>query len=468
MDFNVFIEFRDNKMQFILNLPLHLMDKNEDAYIDNDGRIIFETDNINFDLNIIKNKIKSIINNLKIEFGDFNLGIDEETITYIMNDSLYNGNELPYNFIKKFKNINIAFNVEKYKALIDNLKDEDYTNLKILFDNSDENISYKEFYQMYSKLNQIIEFIKYYNLSPLEQVLLVYDIVKANEYNKESENEDYSISRDLNQIVNNNKIVCVGFSNLMDFLLTNIGFDTNLITLNYTNSNIGHRRNAIHLKDNKYNIDGIYFLDATWDSKRNKNYIDNYNFFLKSARFFCFANKNEHILSPNIFKLLEMNEEEIFDKFKTSKEKIKISFNISTLIYKFSKKRDYLLDLNTKSDEEIREIIHHMYSKYNQRISKKTFKNALYKVRKIEYLNKLINFIPDEQYIDSVCDKLYPNLKENKILKVLGIYEEPTLDKSLNDSNANSVEQDLLRIRLLKAFKEKLNDFPDNDYIKKM
>ena len=52
--------------------------------------------------------------------------------------------------------------------------------------------------------------------------------------------------------------------------------------------------------------------------------------------------------------------------------------------------RDYLLDLNTKSDEEIREIIHHMYSKYNQRISKKTFKNALYKVRKIEYLNRCV------------------------------------------------------------------------------
>ena len=76
--------------------------------------------------------------------------------------------------------------------------------------------------------------------------------------------------------------------------------------------------------------------------------------------------------------------------------------------------------------------------------------------------------MPTEEYIDSVCDKLYPQCKEDKILMAIGLYEEPTLDKSLNQANANSVDQDLLRIRLLKVLKEKLNDFPENDYIKKM
>ena len=38
---------------------------------------------------------------------------------------------------------------------------------------------------MYNKLNEIIEFVKHYNLSPLERVMLVYDIVKSNKYRQE-------------------------------------------------------------------------------------------------------------------------------------------------------------------------------------------------------------------------------------------------------------------------------------------
>ena len=46
---------------------------------------------------------------------------------------------------------------------------------------------------MYEKLNEIISFINYYNLSNLEKVLLIYDIVKANEYKKENKDDDYGI-----------------------------------------------------------------------------------------------------------------------------------------------------------------------------------------------------------------------------------------------------------------------------------
>ena len=150
----------------------------------------------------------------------------------------------------------------------------------------------------------------------------------------------------------------------MDFILRNLGFETNLITLGYKNSKTGHRRNSILLNDDKYNINGMFFLDATWDSKKDENYIDNYNFFLKPARFFCFINQNEHIITPNIFKLLEKSEEDIFNNVKTTNKPMEISFNISTLIFKFSKRRDYLLNLNTRPDEEIKKVIHQMYSKY--------------------------------------------------------------------------------------------------------
>ena len=42
------------------------------------------------------------------------------------------------------------------------------------------------------------------------------------------------------------------------------------------------------------------------------------------------------------------------------------------------------------------------------------------------------------------------------------------MNKDLKEIKAKSVEEDLLRIRMIKAFKTKLDDFPENDYIKKM
>ena len=39
---------------------------------------------------------------------------------------------------------------------------------------------------------------------------------------------------------------------------------------------------------------------------------------------------------------------------------------------------------------------------------------------------------------------------------------------SLNEANATSTKEDLLRMRLIKDIKKYLNDVPQNDYIKKM
>jgi len=80
---------------------------------------------------------------------------------------------------------------------------------------------------------------------------------------------------------NNPYIVCAGYVNLMKEMLERIGlnecFGWHAIGReNIPGENTHHARLVIHLKDDKYGIDGVYMADPTWDNlEGNKfNYIN--------------------------------------------------------------------------------------------------------------------------------------------------------------------------------------------------
>lgn len=473
MNINIFIHVENNKIKFKLNLPFFLFEKNDDGFLMLDNKTIYETDNLNIDYEYLNKQLKLLSERIKNSFFSDEPSANNIVFNnlFIMDDETFEDKSLAYNFIKNNKNFHIELNVRNFKDLVDYLKDDNYPNLMICFKNSDEIITYKSFYQMYSKLIEIIEFIKHYNLSTLEKVMLAYDIVKANKYKKENNNEEYGISRNLNEIVNNDKIVCVGFSNLIDFILNNLGIVCNTITLGYKDKQTGHERNYVHIKDDKYNINGIFFLDATWDSKNNDNYLDNYNYFLKPLFLFKLRNKNEYVISPKIFDVfLEHDSYNLLSHIKNELKNnpIQMSFVITRLLEKYKDNVNFpiFIDFQSMSDKELELLVKELENKYYKSISKEAFKNALYKVRKIEYMNKIIEYIPTEEYINNVCDKYCARSKLFE--KLFGPLPEVTLDKDLEEANANTVNEDLLRIRLLRSIKEKLKDFPENDYIKKM
>lgn len=460
MNINIFANFEDDKIIFTLSLPINFLNINEENYRKLDNKVIYVCENkkLNYEeFNKNIEALKSIIKN------DFHIN-DEINIK---NNIIYNKDNTPaYKFIKQNKHLEIIFTVTDFKEIIDAFKDEDYSNLKISFKNSDDIISYKEFYNMYKKLNEIVEFINHYNLSPLEKVLFVYDIVKANEYKMENKDENYGISRNLNKIINNDKIVCVGYANLIDFLLKNLGIKSNIIILGYNDKDVQHERNYIYLKDNKYNIDGMFFLDATWDSKKNDNYIDNYVCFLKPLNFFKRIRPTEYVVYPSKFKLLEKSKKELTSYVSELEgiERIKFSVSLSQLIKEYNPNIGLILNTNNK----ITNMTDQMLEKYCKKISDIAFKNALYRVRKIEYINGILKQEITEEYIDRICDKYFSDSTEIKLLKALNIYDKPTLNKDLKQSNAKTIEEDILRMRLLRAIKEKIDDKPENDYIKKM
>ena len=123
------------------------------------------------------------------------------------------------------------------------------------------------------------------DLSPLEKVMYVYDIVRTRIYTKEGKKQGSEVSRDLSKILFNNRIVCVGYSELFKAILKSLGIESNIVVTkpsdNDKNRN-GHERNTVIIKDEKYNVDGLYYFDVTWDSKKfefDNDYINRYRYF---------------------------------------------------------------------------------------------------------------------------------------------------------------------------------------------
>lgn len=113
-------------------------------------------------------------------------------------------------------------------------------------------------------------------LSPLEKFIAAYIIV-TNFAIYKVEKDDPSKSRSLYEIMrtgNDNAIVCVGYVNLLNELLTRNGMGEFIIDhsvrakgeSDYDLKDSNHARAIYYLKDEKYHKEGVYMTDPTWDS----------------------------------------------------------------------------------------------------------------------------------------------------------------------------------------------------------
>lgn len=127
-------------------------------------------------------------------------------------------------------------------------------------------VTIDEFITMRATLDYYTNLIKEANLSPLEQTIYAYDLIKSLEY---EESENRSDSRKIHSIIRDGKIVCVGYSVFLSQLLSELGIECIPISAKGDTRKIEHQRNIVKLVDPKYGIDGSFALDATWDSAKN-------------------------------------------------------------------------------------------------------------------------------------------------------------------------------------------------------
>lgn len=159
----------------------------------------------------------------------------------------------------------------------------DYSNLIIRVKSNSDDLPLEEYIKIEDKLNKLIPNLD--GLSPFEKYLKIYNVVKHfKKYNKSVNTDE---SRYLNHIINNDYIVCVGFSVLLIDLLRKSGINackySNMLARTNDeekneNSNYfmeDHSRTLVNLVDEKYGVDGFYVVDSTWDNDLEN---DSYNY----------------------------------------------------------------------------------------------------------------------------------------------------------------------------------------------
>ena len=211
----------------------------------------------------------------------------EKTIelNYKNYDNIFNA----INEINKInKNLKFIIQVDdnnKFNESLFKFNTESFDNVTLKVDMNNYTVKeYKENEQMlYDMIRPALE------LSPFEKFLYAYDIVKH--FKKYQENkEDKSTSRDLYKIINNNDyMVCVGYSHLLKDLLSKLGINSikysvtvdrgfdqvdnlkSVIDDDIKTTPAHHARLIVNLTDPKYNIDGLYISDPTWDNVLDKD-----------------------------------------------------------------------------------------------------------------------------------------------------------------------------------------------------
>ena len=118
---------------------------------------------------------------------------------------------------------------------------------------------------------------KQVNLSTYEKFLIVYKFVANRVYN-EDEDFDNNDMRNWVGVLTSDKVICSGFASLLKCVCDRI-FNAEELKCYEQNSDIysldakyleSHVNNLIIINDPKYNLNGLYYADACWDSKSKK------------------------------------------------------------------------------------------------------------------------------------------------------------------------------------------------------
>lgn len=158
----------------------------------------------------------------------------------------------------------------------------------------DEFCGKQEFLKYQKKIIELKQIFRIRNLSPVEKLMIAYDLVKTKPYNLSA---DESLNGLPHEVLFGEYISCRGYCNLLVELLDNEGIKIVNQSLDVFDKNgkkvDSHARCTVLLDDDKYNIHGLFVVSPTEDSykEENKMYLGNdlqptdlYSWFLRPLR----------------------------------------------------------------------------------------------------------------------------------------------------------------------------------------
>jgi len=225
-------------------------------------------------------------------------------------------------------------------------------NITFGFEDMHRTWSTKEVEVANSKIVDTANEIKKKKLSSFETLLDAYLKVSDRKYVHETENEHFSQSRSVFGVLNSDKVVCVGFAEMLSAIIKEIGDENikiylnNVATSDDNKTRRGFHENVIvYIKDENYGIDGYYYLDPTWDASKGN---------IMSLKYFMIPlgdiGKFRQPYIRRADKLYPPKEELLRNTIKSDKEDLiynarannNVSFTSDGFRYSYSFMRDYL------------------------------------------------------------------------------------------------------------------------------
>lgn len=382
----------DNLQNGVIDINFDLSKKEIEymKYIGGNTKINFRIDGEKgqeYNLNTVS-RINTVIETLQKlnKNNTVNIGMND------LKDRDFLINNMDYS-IKNYQNININYSVQEPFP---------FTQLELIDD----------------LLKELTSDLKGKDLSNMEKYLFLYNKVKQyKEYNETK--GDLLESREINHILFNDYIVCVGFSSLLKELLrleniesfkystvVDTSYDNGYTTEEKILTKDEHMRLLVNIKDDKYDVDHYFVADPTWD---NNMKLDLYSHALEpmssmreDKRLFEFNDIDAFLDVDNFEDYNEKLNHVIKRKMKNHEslselDSVAIAYEeVSDLIMKTLKELDYEL-YNDNRDKyrlakEIKTLdnFENFLSSIGERIIEKTnkallpitFKKLLYNVKK--------------------------------------------------------------------------------------
>lgn len=273
-----------------------------------------------------------------------------------------------------------------------------FPNIKLQVNGNVDFVSIKDYELTIDAINQIVLKIQKYDYSTFEQLIYTYDLIRDRFYVKENSDDKATISRDLTSSILGDKIVCLGFANIFKAVCDKLRIDNIVFCLAGKDS--GHARNLVHLIDDKYGIDGLYFFDPTFDCKKDEenSFLFSYKYFAKTFREMDDFSNGKY--TPITYKYFDTNMIEDLD-YSTSRDEIDM---LKTLKLLTNTRVNGMLELLGREKinpmgyvdiDEFFEILYEVSDSCNQQINSNQFIKALYRVRKQQYYEAPTKYLFD-------------------------------------------------------------------------
>lgn len=276
---------------------------------------------------------------------------------------------LTFNFnITYIKNRDYSINSKICKVLedLDNYLRKEYkVQLKMRTKKElDKSFGFRDVVNANRKIDSIVNKVKNAtfqgeNLSPFEKLMLIYEEVTDHIY-KEDESYYLLSSSHWIPVVNGDTIVCTGYASLIQEISKRVFSDKEVLILDNdvdvfdkrTDEKIdAHASNIVLIKDKKYNINGMFYLDSCWDSIEHKGEKKGYAYCCTPL----FDIAQHKLFYFDFRKVYHYNLEEIYDNF--------FGFN---KLNKFFKKLPFLKELGNDTQYfDDKSSLHYFINNYD-------------------------------------------------------------------------------------------------------